>query len=440
MTTNDKSFDRALLQLFVELASASTPDYLEAAIERASSRPQRPAWTYPGRWLPVQITTQAAPVARMPWRQLGILALIGLLIAVAAVAYVGARRDPSPAPPFGLAANGAIAMERDGDIVSVDHATGAVTQVTSGPEVDSAPVFFRDGTRIAFERRVGGAGDGRLIMVANADGSGITQTTPEPLVGLLHWTLAPDGRDLLVTTNDSGVSKVTMLAVDGAREPKQIDIRLSASADGVEPPTYRPPDGREILVLAYPAGSATRGIYIVDEATGTLRTVVERAVDTDVFGASWSPTGDAISYGRFAVAGDGPRAMLHVVAADGTGDRQIDVEAGTAYNAATSQWSNDGTRLVVIRGDGTADQALIVPVTGDAPAVEITCDTSGVTGCPDNINSVGWIWSPDDTVLVGTLSAEDGSTTYYLADPETGRMTPTEWAGTGEPDWQRSAP
>ena len=113
---------------------------------------------------------------------------------------------------------------------------------------------------------------------------------------------------------------------------------------------------------------------------------------------------------------------------------------GNAYNAAASPWSNDGTRMVVIRSDGTAERALIVPVTGDAPAVEITCDPSGVTGCPDNVNSVTWIWSPDDSVLVGTLTAEDGSTTYFVADPETGRITPTDWAGTGQPDWQRSAP
>ena len=93
-----------------------------------------------------------------------------------------------------------------------------------------------------------------------------------------------------------------------------------------------------------------------------------------------------------------------------------------------------------VRGEGTAAQALIVPVTGEAPAIEITCGLSSVTGCPDNVDSVTWIWSPDDTVLVGTLSADDGSTTYYLADPETGRITPTEWTGTGQPDWQRSAP
>ena len=229
MTIHDQRFDRALPDLFVELASASTPDYLEAAIERASSRPQRPAWTYPGRWLPVDITTQAAPAARMPWRQLGILALIGLLVAVAAVAYVGTRRGPSPAPPFGIAANGAIAMERGGDIVTVDQTTGAATQVTTGPEVDRAPVFFRDGTRIAFERGVDGPGDGRLIMVANADGSGITQATPEPFAGLESWTLSPDGRDLLLSTNADGASKLTVLAVDGSREPTPIDIWLLRS-------------------------------------------------------------------------------------------------------------------------------------------------------------------------------------------------------------------
>ena len=299
-------------------------------------------------------------------------------------------------------------------------------------------MFFRDGTRIAFERRVDGPVDQPLIMVAHADGTGLVQATPEPLAGLQAWTLSPDGRDLLVTTNAGGASKLTVLAVDGSREPTPIDISLPGS---FEPASYRPPDGREILVVAQSADPPTRGIYIVDAATGkTLRTIVEPSRESDVFDASWSPTGDAISYGRFAVVGEGLRALQHVVAADGSGDRQMDAGAGAAFNAAASDWSNDGTRLVVIRGDGTAAQALIVPVTGDAPAVEITCGLSAVTGCPDNVNGVTWIWSPDDTVLVGTLAAEDGSTTYYLADPETGQVTPTEWAGTGQPDWQRSAP
>ena len=193
MTMHDQRFDRALPSLFVELASASTPDYLEAAIERASSRPQRPAWTYPGRWLPVHITTQAVPAARMPWRQLGILALIGLLLAVAAVAYVGARRDPSPAPPFGLAAerrhrNGTRRRHRDRRSARWRPPSAGGRSRGSG-----RPMFSPDGTRLAFVRRTGLS---MVLMVANADGTNVVQLTPETLEAS-GWSFAPDGRSLL---------------------------------------------------------------------------------------------------------------------------------------------------------------------------------------------------------------------------------------------------
>ena len=55
---------------------ARTPDYLEAAIERASSRPQRPAWTFAGRWLPMDLVTTRVPSTRAPMRALGVLLLI----------------------------------------------------------------------------------------------------------------------------------------------------------------------------------------------------------------------------------------------------------------------------------------------------------------------------------------------------------------------------
>jgi WD40-like Beta Propeller Repeat len=435
MTINDQRFDRALPSLFIELAGASTPDYLEAAIERASSRPQRPAWTYPGRWLPVDITTQAAPVARMPWRQLGILALIGLLLAVAVVAYVGSQRT-RPAPNFGLAENGTIAMERGGDIVTVDHATGTVIPIITGPEVDRAPVYSRDGTRIAFERSVD-VGNRVLIMIANADGTGLVQATPEPLSGLQSWTLSPDGRDLLVMTNDGGVSKLAELAVDASGKPTPVDISPPAIVDEDAPAIYRPPDGREILVVAWPAGSATRGIYAVDAASGTLRTIVEPSADSDVCGAAWSPTGDTLVYCVFNPAGDGPRFRAQIVSADGTGSRLLNPGPGVAYDGAQSDWSNDGTRLVVTRGeaaDGTGERVVIMSVAGDAPPVEIACEPTGENKCADE-----WIWSPDDTMLLG-VTAVDGSTSYQLADPDTGQVTPTDWTGTGPPSWQRSAP
>ncbi|HET7830451.1 MAG TPA: hypothetical protein VFL03_12895, partial [Candidatus Limnocylindrales bacterium] len=153
MTIRDTRLDRGLPQLFDELASASTPDYLEAAIERASSRPQRPEWTFPGRWLPVQITSQAVPAARMPWRQLGILALIGLLLIAGVIAFAGSRRAPTPAPLYGRASNGAIAVAVAGNILTADLQSPHLTPLIAGPEFDTNPVYFRDGTKIAFQRR-----------------------------------------------------------------------------------------------------------------------------------------------------------------------------------------------------------------------------------------------------------------------------------------------
>ena len=68
-----RRIERRLPGLFEELADARTPDYLEGAIERASSRSQRPAWTLPGRWIPMEIVTTRVPTTRFPLRQVGVL-------------------------------------------------------------------------------------------------------------------------------------------------------------------------------------------------------------------------------------------------------------------------------------------------------------------------------------------------------------------------------
>ena len=86
-----------------------------------------------------------------------------------------------------------------------------------------------------------------MIMVANADGSGLSPATPEPLDGLVAWSISPDGRDVLVTTEHLGQRLMTVLAVDGSREPRPLDVPLTVDP-GEEASTYRPPDGREILV------------------------------------------------------------------------------------------------------------------------------------------------------------------------------------------------
>jgi hypothetical protein len=435
-----QQFDRALPDLIVELANASTPDYLEAAIERASSRPQRPAWTFPGRWLP-QMATQAALTGRVPWRQLAICALIVILLAVAAIAYVGARRSVSPAPLYGLAGNGVIAMERAGDIVIVNRATGSVTPIVAGPQRDGAPQFFRDGTHIAFERRVDEPADGRVIMVVNADGSGLTAATPEPLVGLLAWNVSPDGRDILVMRNVGGISELAVVATDGSHKPRRLDVDMFLDHDPLMVASYRPPDGREILVPGIRRGSSTRGIYVVDANDGALlRTLVRPTTEGDIFGAVWSPSGDSVTYGYWPVKGDGIR-RTRVVSADGSVDRPIDDAPGITSDQAYSDVSNDGTRVVVgFKGapDGTA-RTLIVPLAGGGAKVELTCDETGPAACAPgtDIGNILWTWSPDDQLLLGTSFDDQRS---YLADTKTGRITPTDWPADGSLTWQRTPP
>ena len=142
----------------------------------------------------MELVTARAPTTRLPWRRLGVLALIAILLAAMVAAYVGSR--PRLPAPYGRAANGLIAYDAEGDIYSLDPMTGQTAALVTGPAFDARPIFSRDGTRFAFAR----AGEGRnaLLFVANADGTNMIQVTPELLdeFGPYHdaWSFSPDGR------------------------------------------------------------------------------------------------------------------------------------------------------------------------------------------------------------------------------------------------------
>ncbi len=65
--------------------------------------------------------------------------------------------------------------------------TGRATAVVSGPERDLGPRFSRDGTTIAFERRLED-GTSQIYRV-DADGGGLTLLNPEPIT----LTPSPNG-------------------------------------------------------------------------------------------------------------------------------------------------------------------------------------------------------------------------------------------------------
>ena len=161
--TGPQRLDRDLPLLLEDLYMGGTPDYRDDLVQRIERTRQRPVWMFPERWLPVDITTERAAVARVPWRAVGLVALLALIVAASLAIYIGSQRQPGPVPaPFGLARNGALAVSLDGDIVAVDQASGQVTPLVTGPEDDQEPTYSPDGTKLGFIR--GTPGDIRIIV------------------------------------------------------------------------------------------------------------------------------------------------------------------------------------------------------------------------------------------------------------------------------------
>jgi signal peptidase I len=224
-----RRLEHSLPGLFEELADARTPDYLEAAIEGASSRPRRPSWTFPTRWLPMEITTTRVPASRVPWRQLGVLALIAILLAAMLAVYIGSHQQRLP-PPFGVAGNGLVAYAQKGDIFTVDPVTGVSTPIVTGKPYDSDPRFSRDGTRVVFTRNEGGS---IRLFASGTDGAAVTPITPGPvnLTGSRQgepwdqYQFAPDGRSVVVASIEDGLA-----GISNHRSARQMVGRCCSSA------------------------------------------------------------------------------------------------------------------------------------------------------------------------------------------------------------------
>ena len=108
---NRDRFDHSLSGWLAD--QSSTPTYLDEAMARTRATRQRPAWSFPERWLPMQLTMRRAYVPR-PFFYLALVALLAIAVAAAALA-IGAARQV--APPFGPARNGLLAFDQSGSIM-----------------------------------------------------------------------------------------------------------------------------------------------------------------------------------------------------------------------------------------------------------------------------------------------------------------------------------
>ena len=430
MTTEGR-LTRDLPEILGDLATGSYPDYIDDVLATSATIRQRPGWTLPARWLPmVDLVRQPVLVPRLPWRSFGLALVVLLALLAAAVVFVGSQQQRVPAP-FGPARNGLIAFGAHGDIYTAEPVTGAATAIVAGPTTDLGPRFSLDGTHVAFERITEDRQS--QIYVARSDGSELTLVTPKAVrlaagdVGRAweRYKFSPDGRELLIAT----VTTITVARTDGGGA-NELAVGMPA-----EEPAYRPPADREILFIG--RGVDNTGLFVFDRSTTQSREIVKMSPGFDLAGASWSPDGSKVAYWTWDGNADGLSSKTHVVNADGTGDRELPLPPGAVWNAHAT-WSNDGKRMFLAEGfsaDETDVRGFVAPADGSGSGVQIAPAGSVERQC-----CAAWLWSPDDSQLLGRSASLALGAPMLILDASGGPVRTVPGDVISDPTWQRLAP
>ena len=421
MTTSG-SFDRRLADWLHEEAEHRVPDHLDEVLVRTVATRQRPWWSSPERWLPMDLTTPRPAVMRRGTLSHPLVALLLVALVAAALVAVAIGTRRSDLEPFGLARNGTWLGSFDGDLFRIDPRTGERTVLVGGDGFDFSPIFTRDGTRVVFVRSDGPPAEPAVLtlMAARPDGTDVRAITA-PMERLDWWDTDPGGSRVAFIS--AGRLFVAPLDGGGAR-------RLPTSGP-VQFPTWLPPDGDEIL---FRLEGPTPAIMAIRPDGSGLRTLSPTPADDrfDYHSISASPDGRSVGFTRWS-AGGFPKAYVLDIA---TGrERAIPMLQGA------SQWgplafAPDGA-LVAYAGILRAGrwQVVVAPADGSDPGRAVgpawATDRGGVAGT--------WAFTPDGTgVLV--REGDDASSRYHLIGLDDGSDVSLGSGDFGFIDIQRLAP
>jgi len=348
--------ERDLTRWMEAVAPTRAPDHVAPEIV-ARTRAMRPRPRWLARLLEPPMQTQLSLGRALGFgRSLRpILAVLLLVALLAGVVYVGSQLlDQRSLPaPFGPAANGLIAVDVDGAIVTMNPDGSNLRTLALPYEGIEAISFARDGTRFAAfaipddQARP----NSRLLIVANADGSSAfvvgTEQYGPGAIGTIDWS--PDGR------------------------------RLAFSDD------------------------ADR-MHIVDIQTRSSREVAPDAQIQFRRDPVWAPDG------RVAYRCQGTDLVLHlcVMSADLARERILPTSAGTEFAFQHSSWSHDGTRIAYY-----LDDLIDTPSSPGWDVATINLETGEerilTVGTPEHM--ILPTWTSDDRYIValGAIIAADGS-------------------------------
>lgn len=395
-------FDAQLETMLEDLGAPRVPEYLDEVFALARRTRQRPAWTSPGRWLPMQLTFARVAVPRA----VPILIVLALALAAGliAVALVGGRRQVPP--PFGRADTGLIAYGSLGEIFVVDPDGRAPHALFTAANLQYGATWSRDGTRVAYwstTSEAGGVNAPARLWVANPDGTGARsilgdRTFAGPGSGpAVTWS--PDGRHLAFSTNEGDLYVV---GVDGS------DLRLIGDRHQRRFEPAWSPDGTLIAFRGSPLDNLfpIAPFVIRPDGSGETQIAPPGGDEATHVNLNWSPDGAALIY---QAGGSGDTDIAEARRGpDGTWSEHMLVQRAGYDDMPV--WSNDGTRFAFLR-EGPSGETVHV---ADADGSNIRQLSTRVT------NLAPLCWSPDDRLVRATAPQANQTDRTILLIPVDG--------------------
>ena len=183
------------------------------------------------------------------------------------------------APRFSPDGNTVVfSLERGGntDIYAMSLASGALTQLTNAPSIETAPSFSPDGSQITFESDRSGVP--QIYVMPASGGEGTRISGGEGRYGTPVWS--PRGDYIAFTKQNAGRFHIGVMRTDGSEE------RLLTASFLDEGPTWAP-NGRVLMFTRETAGEGGQtSLWSVDITGRNLKQVPTEGPASD---PAWSP-------------------------------------------------------------------------------------------------------------------------------------------------------
>jgi Tol biopolymer transport system component len=229
---------------------------------------------------------------------------------------------------------------------------GGLTQVTHRRKRDAevgAPVWSPDGTKIAYVD-----GQNLRLMVINADGTGLRALAGSVSEDFPMPSWSPDGTQLTFVRGEVEKSRISIVRSDGRRLRTLKRVRMDNSEGGA--PKWSP-DGRHIAFVH--AASDRFNVYLIrPDGTGLRR------VDRCAIEPAWHPDGRSLACSGYRFGKRGRIfGAIRRVTVDGQSNRPIDrTHARARLHDLT--WSPDGARLAYVRTENKRESLYTIDANG----------------------------------------------------------------------------